>query len=214
MTLSRLGALVVALSALLSTGAAVQASSVELQALLGNTAVLVINGERKTLKTGQSHGGVTLLETTATSATLDIDGQRQTVGLSQRVGTTFSRPSETVVTIARNNQMQYLTGATINGMNTMVLVDTGANTVAISSAQARGLNIPYGGGDAVMIQTASGLAQGYPVTLRSVSVGGIEVGNVPAVVVSGSFPATILLGMTYLRHVKIEENNGILSLSR
>lgn len=199
---------------LLAGQVAVVANSVELQALLGDTAVLLINGERKTLKAGGSHDGVTLLETTATTATLEINGQRKTVGLSQRVGTSFTQPEETVVTIARNAQMQYLTGATINGMNTTVLVDTGANTVAISSAEARSLNVPYGTGEVITVQTAGGLTQGYPVTLGSVSVGGIKVDNVEAVVVSGGFPAVTLLGMSYLRHVKIEENNGILSLSR
>ena len=200
--------------ALLAARSAALASSVELQALLGDTAVLLINGERKTLKSGSSYGGVTLLATTVTSATLEIDGQRKTVGLSQRVGTSFSQPTETVVTIARNASMQYMTGATINGKTTTVLVDTGANTVAISSVQARSLNIPYGTDEAVAVQTASGLTQAYPVTLNSVSVGGIVVDNVEAVVVSGGFPTTPLLGMSYLRHVKIEEDNGILSLSR
>lgn len=214
MTRSGRAVITVASLALLLVRGTALASSVELQALLGDTAVLMINGERKTLKAGNSHAGVTLLETTATTATLDINGQRQTVGLSRRVGTTFSTPEATVVTVARNAQMQYLTGATINGMNTRVLVDTGANTVAISSVQARTMNIPYGTSDPVMVQTASGLTQAYPVTLSSVSVGGIEVDNVPAVVVSGGFPATTLLGMSFLRHVKIEENNGILSLSR
>ena len=38
--------------------------------------------------------------------------------------------------------------------------------------------------------------------------------NVPAMVVDGAYPATILLGMSYLRHVKLQEHNGILSLSR
>ena len=52
------------------------------------------------------------------------------------------------------------------------------------------------------------------VMLNSVSVGGIRVDNVEATVVESDFPATVLLGMSYVRHVKIEEQNGILSLSR
>jgi aspartyl protease family protein len=54
----------------------------------------------------------------------------------------------------------------------------------------------------------------HVITLNSVAVGGIEVNNVPALVVEGSYPATILLGMSYLQHVKLQEHNGILSLSR
>ena len=52
------------------------------------------------------------------------------------------------------------------------------------------------------------------ITLRSVSVGGIRVDNVQATVVEGSFPTTVLLGMSYLKHVEMKENNGVLSLSR
>jgi aspartyl protease family protein len=33
-------------------------------------------------------------------------------------------------------------------------------------------------------------------------------------VVDGEYPTTILLGMSFLRHVKLQEHNGILSLSR
>jgi aspartyl protease family protein len=196
----------------LPTGAV--AGTVELQALLGNTAVLVIDGQRKTLKVGESHNGIKLLGTDSTSATLDINGKRETVGLSQRVSSTYSEPETLVVNIAQNARMQYLTGATINGSTTTVLVDTGANMVAISSSQARRMNIPYGSDGAVKVETASGLTNAYRVTLRSINVGGIRVDNVPAMVVSGDYPANVLLGMSFLRHVKIEESNGILSLSR
>jgi aspartyl protease family protein len=37
---------------------------------------------------------------------------------------------------------------------------------------------------------------------------------VRASVVEGNFPGTILLGMTYLQHVEIQESNGVLSLSK
>ena len=39
-----------------------------------------------------------------------------------------------------------------------------------------------------------------------------RVDNVEATVVEGNFPSTVLLGMTYLRHVKME--TGGVSLSR
>ncbi len=190
------------------------ASSVEVEALLGKTAVLLINGERKTLRVGQSFAGVTLVATEPTMATLDIEGKSQTVGLSQRVGTNFQETREQVVTIPRDEMLQYQTTATINGRSVLVLVDTGANMVAISAAQARTMNIDYGIGKPTKVETASGLSSAYAVTLQSVNVGGIQVDNVPAMVVEGAYPATVLLGMSYLRHVKLQEHNGILSLSR
>jgi len=191
-----------------------QASSVEVQAVLGKTAVLLIDGQRQSLKVGETFSGITLLATRPTAVTLEIDGREETVGLSQRVSTTFEKAQEQVVTIARNASMQYHTTVIINGQSTLAMVDTGANLVAMSSNQARSMNIDYGSGDPSLVETASGLSEAYPVTLQSVSVGGIQVHNVPAMVVRGSYPTSVLLGMSYLRHVKMEEQNGILSLSR
>jgi aspartyl protease family protein len=188
-------------------------SSVEVEALLGDTAVLLIDGQRKTLRVGQSFAGVTLVAAQPTTATLEINGRTESVGMSQRVGTNFEKTQEQVVTIPRNAMMQYQTNAIINGRNALVMVDTGANMVAISAEQARAMNIDYAAGTRAQVETASGLTGAYAITLQSVSVGGIQVDNVPAMVVEGAYPATVLLGMTYLRHVKLQEHNGILSLS-
>lgn len=190
------------------------ASTVELEALLGSTAVLMINGQRQTLRVGQSLDGVTLVATQSATATVEIDGRSQTLGFSQRVGTVYQAPQEKVVSIARDGLMQYQTTAIINGRSVLVLVDTGANTVALSAVQARAMNIDYSGGVPSKVETASGVGTGYAITLASIVVGGIEVNNVPAMVIEGDYPATALLGMTFLRHVKMQESNGILSLSR
>lgn len=188
--------------------------SVDLEALLGKTAVLMINGQRHTLRVGEAADGVTLVATEPTSATVEIDGSIQVLGLTRRVGTAYQARDELVVTIAQNGVMQYQTSATINGRSTMVLVDTGANMMAISSDTARALGIDYDDGEPSMVETAGGRTTAHAITLQSVAVGEIEVNNVPAMVVDGAFPTTILLGMSYLRHVKLQEHNGILSLSK
>ena len=188
--------------------------SVEVQALFTDTAVLKIDGQRKTLRAGQSYGGVTLVTASSRKATLEIDGVETVVGISSRVGVNYQIPKEQVVTITRDDRLQYHTTATVNGRNVQVLVDTGANVVAMSSVQAQALGVDYSAGIPSKVETASGLVSAHLVTLRSISVGGINVDNVQASVVEGAFPATILLGMTYLQHVKMQENNGVLSLSR
>jgi aspartyl protease family protein len=193
---------------------AVAQGSVDLEALLGKTAVLMIDGRRHTLRVGESADGVTLVATEPTSATVQIAGRTQVLGLTRRVGTAYQARDELVVTIARDGAMQYQTSATINGRSAMVLVDTGANVMAISSDTARALGINYEGGEPSMVETAGGRTTAHAITLQSVAVGEIEVNNVPAMVVDGAFPTTILLGMSYLRHVKLQEHNGILSLSK
>jgi len=208
MALAPMGLLLAALQA---SGAS---TSVEVEALLGDTAVLLIDGERKTLRVGQSFAAVTLVATQPTTATLEVNGRAETVGLSRRVGTNFQQTKEHVVTIPRDAMLRYQTSATINGRSVVVMVDTGANMVAISSQQASAMNIDYSAGTPAQVETASGLSSAYAVTLQSVSVGEIQVDNVPAMVVEGAYPGTVLLGMSYLRHVKLQEHNGILSLSR
>jgi aspartyl protease family protein len=195
-----------------SSGAA--APQIVVEALFPDAAVLQIDGQRKMLRAGHSFGGVTLVSADSGTATVEIDGRRQVLQLSRHVGTVYQAPEKQVVTVRRNSALQYQTTAQINGRNVPVLVDTGANVVALNAAQARALGVDYDAGQPAQVETASGRVKAWAVTLRSVSVGGIRVENVRASVVDGEFPATILLGMTYLQHVEMEENNGVLSLSR
>ena len=194
--------------------ASAQSSAVEVEALMGQSAVLKIDGQRKMLRVGETHQGVTLLSADSSSVTLDIDGRQETLGLSRRIVSNYQEPTEQQVSIPRNGNNQYETIATINGRTARVLIDTGANVVAMSAVHARSLGIDTSNAKPGHVQTASGLSEARAVNLRSVSVGGISVNNVQATVVDGNFPVTILLGMSYLQHVKISENNGVLSLSR
>ena len=51
------------------------------------------------------------------------------------------------------------------------------------------------------------------VNLDVVDVGGIRINNVAATVIDGEFPVTILLGMSFLQHVTINDSNGVLTLT-
>ena len=179
-----------------------------------NAAILLIDGERKLLKEGQTHNGVTLVSAYTSTATLEVNGQQMVIGLSRKVGANYQPPPAQTVTIRRDAMLQYQTNAQINGRQVRVLVDTGANVVALNQQEAARLGIDLDNAIPARVETASGIARAWSVNLRTVNVGGIKVNNVPATVVEGDFPAMVLLGMTYLRHVKIEENQGLLTLSR
>jgi aspartyl protease family protein len=188
--------------------------TLEVEALFTNAAVLRIDGERKMLKAGQSYQGVTLVAAHSQTATLEVNGQTLEVGLSRRVGTQYVSPEAQVVSIPRDVNLQYQTTASVNGRGMPVLVDTGANVVALNTNHAQLLGVDYSASPLAKVETASGVVNAWMVTLDSVSVGGIQVDNVQATVVEGDYPGTILLGMSYLRHVKMQETNGVLSLSR
>jgi len=190
------------------------APHIEVEALFPNAAVITVAGQRKMMRVGDTFQGVTLLASYSRTATLVYEGEEMVLGISRRIGTNYQEPQDTSVKITRNTNLQYRTTARINGRNAEVLVDTGANIVAMNSTHARNLGVDSSTGKASQVETASGVVSARLVTLRSVSVGGIRVQNVQASVIEGTFPATILLGMTFLQHVDIQEEDGVLSLTR
>jgi len=191
-----------------------QLPTVEVQGLLKGAAILKVAGQSKLIRVGQSLQGVTLLEATSQEATVEIDGVRHVLTMSQRIASSYSVPEIQEVLIQRDEKMQYRAKATINGRSISVLVDTGANIVAMNKSQARALGLDPTSGEPSHVETASGMIEARIVMLDSVDVGGIRVENVRATVLDGAYPTTILLGMTYLRHVNMNESGGILSLSR
>jgi aspartyl protease family protein len=202
------------LAAMLSLPVWAQPHDLEIVALFTNTVVLKKGGQQKMLKVGQSYQGVTVISADSASATLEIDGQQHVVGVSRRVGASFTEPEQRVVTVRRNSNLQYLTQAKFNGRSAKVLVDTGANVILLNAQQARAMGIDYEKGQPSRVQTASSVVPSWMVQLESVELGGIKVNNVQAAVVEGDFPQTILLGMTFLKHVEISESDGVMSLSR
>lgn len=213
----RLGGMLLLLCAapLLSPSPArAQTASVTVEALLPNTAVLMINGQRKTLKAGASFQGVKLLSADANVAVLEINGERKLLGLNRNITTNYVAPERRNVDIPRNERMQYIITARVNGRSIQVMVDTGANVVAMNDRQALALGLDYQAGLPSKLETASGLVDAWIVNLQSIEVGGIRVDNVRATVSEGEYPSTILLGMSFLQHVEMRERDGVLSLSR
>ena len=189
------------------------ADSIEVQALMNESALLRIGDKQRLLRNGQrSPEGVLLVSADTRRAIIEIDGRRKELQLSQRIAGNFAAADTSEVRINRNERNQYLTTAEINGRRTTVLVDTGATTVALSGAQAATLGIDYRRGTPTQVATASGVAAAYAIQLDSVAVGGITVPYVSAMVVEGDFPVMTLLGMTFLQRVGMREENGALYL--
>ncbi len=207
-----------AAAAVMATMALATASSfaqdVQVQALFTDAAMLKISGTSKMLKKGQSFGDVKLIEANYKVAVIELNGKRLELKMSQRISGNYQQPKAREVNIPRDSALQYIVQATINGRAMRVMVDTGANVVAMNSAHASALGIDFSAGIPSQVVTASGTVGAWVVKLDSVDVGGIRVDNVQASVVGGTHPTMVLLGMTYLQHVQMQEKNGILTLSR
>ncbi len=190
------------------------AAEVEVQALFRDAALVTVDGQQKLLRKGESLGGVTLLSADSRAAELDIDGKKHSLGVHRRIVSNYQALEKREVAIRRNDNAQYITGAIINGRRVNVLVDTGANIMALNSGHATALGIDYRAGQPARLATAGGKVQAWRVTLDSVDLAGMRVDHVDATVVEGADPEIILLGMSYLNHVEINESGGVLRLSR
>ncbi|MFK0573068.1 TIGR02281 family clan AA aspartic protease [Endozoicomonas sp.] len=189
------------------------ASNIRVVGLFSNKALVMIDGQRHLLSTGKKAvAGVKLLKATSSSATLEVNGKAQTYQISRDMNGGIQQPEKASISIARNNLGQYITRARINNQPIDVLVDTGANVLAINSGDARRLGINYQAGNPVKVETASDRVNGYQVTLTSVSLGNIRINHVEATIIEGSYPDTALLGMSFLKHVKLSDHRGVMKI--
>ena len=92
----------------------------------------------------------------------------------------------------------YWAEASVDGRTMRMLVDTGASLVTLDRDDARRLGV-YVGDDEFThtLNTAAGPVKASPVTLRTLTVAGVRLNHVEAMVVDHKLPAP-LLGMSYL----------------
>jgi aspartyl protease family protein len=189
---------------------------VEVVGLFKGKAVLKVDSRQTVIGVGEtSREGVTLVSADSKSAVIEISGQRQTLYLSRQISAGFKQPETREIRINKNLNDQYRVNGTINGRRLVFLVDTGANVLAMSSLEAARLGIDYTrDGKKSRVVTASGIVPSWEINIPLVEVGGIEARNIAAQVIEGSHPQDVLLGMSYLRHVDIEEKNGVMVLQQ
>lgn len=189
---------------------------VKVLALFSGKAMLQIDGQQHLLRAGQrSPEGVLLVSANANEAVIEIDGRSETYGLGSQIGGTFARRETVEVRIWADPRGGYRTTGSINGRMTEMLVDTGATSVAMSEIEARRLGIPYRvEGERSGVRTASGFARAWSVMLDRVQVGEISLSQVEAVVIEGTSPQQVLLGMSFLSRVKMAHKGTLMLLQR
>lgn len=186
----------------------------EVQGLFSNKAVLMIDGKRHILAVGEtSPEGVKVISANSRGAVLEVEGQEKQFDLGNTVRTTFAKRKSQKETVFVNSGGMYLTFGTINGRSVRFLLDTGASAISMNTEQARQLGIRYDKtGIPSSVSTASGFAKAFRVRLKSVSVGSITESNVEAFVIEGNHPGPILLGMTFLGRLDVEQSGSAMTL--
>jgi aspartyl protease family protein len=200
---------------------AVQAQTVALAGMLGNKALLIVDGgPPKTVAPGETHQGVKVISTTGEQAVVELSGKRHvlrvgespaSVGAGGGLGTQAGQGNRIVLTAGTNGH--FLTQGQINGKAAQFLVDTGASAVSMTVADAERLGVDYKSGRPIQLSTANGTLLGWQTTLTSVRVGDVEVPNVAAVVAPRQMPF-ILLGNSFLTRFQMNRTNEEMVLTR
>ena len=189
---------------------------IEIVGLFKDRAFVKTSSGERMLRVGETtQDGVMLVAADADEATIRYQGKQFKVNLSNRVGTHFKAASKAQLTINKDELGQYRVRGTVNEQFVSFLVDTGASIVAMSSHEAADLGINYTMSDEVgSVVTAQGTATAYFVILDKVTIGGIEATNVRGAVIEGRYPVEILLGMSFLNRVSMQEDDGVLKLTQ
>ena len=187
---------------------------VEAIALFKERAVVRTLAGEEMLKVGEtSKAGVTLLAASPMGATVRYGNEVYELDLTTRVAGRFAQPTQEVVRINRDDLGQYRMRGAIDGQPVNFLVDTGASVVAMSQVHATMIGLNYAGGQKGFVQTAQGNADAYFVTLDKVTLGNITRHKVRATVIQGTYPVDVLLGMSFLNGVNLQDQAGVLTLT-
>lgn len=192
--------------------------SVALAGILGNKALLVIDGGTpKAVEAGSTHQQVQVLSVQNGEAQVRIAGQPHTLRLGESpvsVGGNQLPTSNTGrIVLMADARGHFMTRGMINGKGTRFLVDTGATTVSLGQGEARKLGIDYSKGRPVRMGTANGVAQGWHLKLASVRISDVELRNIDAVVTSTDMPF-VLLGNSFLNNFHMSRVGPQLTLDR
>jgi aspartyl protease family protein len=189
---------------------------VEAVGLFKDRAMIRVLGKEHYLTVGQTTPeGATLVESDAQHAVVRYKDETYKLTLSDRVGGTFQAPSQTSLSIAPDDIGQYRAQGSINGHMVDFLVDTGASLVAISERTAKQLGIRFADSpERAPVVTAQGQVNSYLVDLDSLTIGGIQTHHIRAAVIPGDYPLEVLLGMSFLRKVKMDQQAGVLVLKQ
>ena len=181
----------------------------------GKAVVVVDRGAPRTLAAGQrTPEGVLLVSADSRSATFEIDGKRQVLEMGQHAESAALTGTLSSVTIAADGNGHFTAEGQVNGAHVRFLVDTGATLVTLSAPEAKRLGIDYKRGQQAVSQTANGQVLVYRVRLAAVSVGGMTIRDVDAVVNDAPGMDVSLLGMSFLNRTEMRREGANLTLTK
>ena len=179
----------------------------------GKAVLAVDGGAPKTYSVGcKLAESIKLLDANGSSATIEVNGKRQTLAIGQYVSRATT--SDTGSTVLQADSRGHFTAqGQINGGTISLLVDTGASMIALPAAEAVRLGIDYKMGQLGSVNTANGRAPAYRIKLDSVKIGTIELNQVDALIQENGLPIA-LLGMSFLNRMDMHRNGDQMTLTK
>jgi aspartyl protease family protein len=202
-----------ALALLLFANAAF-AADISVVGLFPDKAVLVVDGRPpKTYSVGNTIAeGIKLASVNQSSATVEMNGKRETIMLGEHVNRSASSGIASA-SLKADERGHFMAQGQINGGRAQMLVDTGATMVTLPATDAARLGIDYKRGQISYLSTANGVIPAYRVKLDSVRVGDIELNQVDALVQESGLPV-ILLGMSFLNRTTMRRDGESMTLTK
>ena len=182
-------------------GVGAYAQSVMLTGTIGSRAILMVNGGApKTVAVGETFQGVRLVSLANGRATVEAEGKRVALSMDTPVSIGGAGPgggSGNRIVLPESSGGHFMTQGAINGRTVNFMLDTGATTIAMSTADAQRIGIDFDKGQPVKVNTANGVVAGRRVRLDSVRVGDVEVYDIEAIVSPQTMPF-VLLGNSFI----------------
>lgn len=198
-------------------GSAAQAQAVTLSGMLGNKALLVVDGgEPKSVAPGDSFKGVRVISTQGDTAVLEVGGRRQTLRVGElpvSVGQPIVQGKGSRIVLSADSRGHFFTQGLVNSRPVQFMVDTGATTIGMSVSDADRIGLQYKQGQVVQVSTANGIVPGWKVRLSSVRLNDVEVRDVDTVITPISMPF-VLLGNSYLSRFQMTRTNEQMVLEK
>ena len=175
--------------------------------------LIVGGGAPRAVAPGDTHQGVKVVSTQGDQAVVLVNGQRLTLRVGESPASVGGAPATggDRVALTADSRGHFVTPGSIEGKPVQFMVDTGATVVAIGQAEADRLRLDYRSGRPVRMGTANGVAEGWAFKLRQVRLGDVVVYDVDAVVTPAPMPM-VLLGNSFLTRFDMRRDGSQMML--
>lgn len=194
------------------------ATEVSLAGIIGNRAILVIDGEQpRMLSPGQeTRHGIRLLSVAPKrgSASVKVGGSVRTLELGRtpiQVGESVHVDAE--LSLTADFRGHHFAQGRINGAQIRFIVDTGATSVTIGMSDAQRAGLDLTKATPIGVQTASGPIRAWQARADSVSVGPLVLHGINVTVTENHLPVA-LLGMSFLSRTRMSHEGSRLILRK